>query len=257
MQPNLLRRVRRTLVERKLLGSGDSVVVAVSGGPDSVALLYLLQALADEAGLVLQAAHLNHMLRGEESDRDAELAAEHARALGLPFVAERADVRRIARQQHLSIEHAARICRYRFLYQVAAEHQSKIALGHTADDQAEEVLLRLLRGSGRKGLGGMAFSREQAVIRPLLDCRKEQILRYLEQHRIRYRLDGSNTDRQYLRNRVRLDLLPLLEKEFNPAVRRSLLQTAAILADEDRLLADLAEEAAQSIRPQGGSASPG
>ena len=159
-----------------------------------------------------------------------------------------------AREQGLSREHAARNLRYGFLTEVAAHHRAtKIAVAHTADDQAEEILLRLIRGTGRAGLTGMARLRDGLVIRPFLEIAKEEILGYLAEENIPYCLDSSNRQRIYLRNRIRLDLLPYLQEHFNPNIGNSLRETAAILQGEEELLAGMASQAyAQVVAEEGG-----
>jgi tRNA(Ile)-lysidine synthase len=167
-------------------------------------------------------------------------------AQGLGFVCEcgQVDVVAHAREQGLSREHAARNLRYEFLQEVTARHRAtKIAVAHTADDQAEEILLRLIRGTGRAGLTGMARLRDGLVIRPFLGIAKQEILEYLAAEKIAYCIDSSNLQRIYLRNRIRLDLLPYLETHFNPNIGNSLRETAAILQGEEELLAEMASQA--------------
>lgn len=231
-----------------LLSRGDRVVIAVSGGPDSVALLYVLHALAGALDLGLVVAHLDHALREEESLRDALLVQEHARLLHCPVMVETADVRGHARAKGLSLEHAARELRYAFLARVAKTHNAgAIAVAHTADDQAEEILLRLIRGTARKGLSGMALIRDGIVIRPFLGIPKARLLAYLHARQIAYALDSSNLEPVCLRNRIRLDLLPRLEERYNANVRETLRQTADVLSDEEDLLAQMTDQAAAEV----------
>jgi len=249
----LLRETKKIIVKEALLSPGSRLVVAVSGGPDSVALLYVLFALAPELELSLKIAHLDHGLRGEESLRDAESVRQHAARLLIPLVLEKVEVREHAQRTGRSVEHAARIIRYDFLYRVAKEFQAQaVAVGHTADDQAEEVLLRLLRGTGAAGLSGMNIGKGTPIIRPFLYFPKSMLLSYLRRQGISAVLDSSNLDRQYLRNRVRLDLLPYLATNFNPNISKTLIQTAAILRDEDALLSELTLQAQKTVFIQEG-----
>jgi len=245
---HLVRKVGRIVREERLLAAGDCCVVGVSGGPDSMALLHVLSELAQGLGIFLVAAHADHGLRPQEAQAEADLVRQAVADLGWPCVCRSLPVLAHAREQGLSVEHAARNLRYEFLAGVAAEHGArKIALGHTADDQAEELLLRLIRGTGLAGLSGMEMSRDGWLIRPLLSTIKQELLEYLKCKNIAFSLDSSNLQRLYLRNRVRLDLLPLLEKEFNPNIRARLLDTAEILRAEEELLSGLADAAFASV----------
>jgi tRNA(Ile)-lysidine synthase len=251
-----VRQVGRRL--RRLGVSTGAVVVAVSGGPDSVALLRALVAL--KRGDELVVAHVNHQLRGLESDADedfvrnlhARLAAEGASKLALRCF--RADTAQTARHERANLEAVARKIRYEWLGQVAAETGARwIATGHTADDQAETVLHRLLRGTGLKGLRGIAPRRSLTstaeLVRPLLGMRRAEVLAYLDDVGQSYRTDSSNRDPRFTRNRIRHELLPLLEEEFNPrivdvlarlarqaneAYRREEQQARALLAEVER-----------------------
>lgn len=239
-----IKKIEEIIRREKLLVAGDRCVVAVSGGPDSMALLHVLAQLAEPLEISLVVGHVDHGLRPEETEAEAGLVRETAHSLGLACECGRLEVGACAREHGLSIEHAARNLRYEFLEEVAARHgATKIAVAHTADDQAEEILLRLIRGTGRAGLTGMAKMRDNHVIRPFLDVAKEEILRYLAEENIPYLLDSSNQERVYLRNRIRLDLLPYLREHFNPSIGNSLRETAAILQGEEELLAGMASRA--------------
>ena len=239
-----VKKVEEIIRGEKLLAAGERWVVAVSGGPDSMALLHALAQLALGLDFSLVVAHVDHGLRPEEAEAEARLVQEAAQGLGLACECGRVDVAAYAREQGLSREHAARDLRYGFFNDVAARHRAtKIAVAHTADDQAEEILLRLIRGTGRAGLTGMARLRDGLVIRPFLEISKEKILGYLAAENISYCIDSSNHQRIYLRNRIRLDLLPYLQEHFNPNIGNSLRETAAILQGEEELLAEMATQA--------------
>ncbi len=208
----------------------ETVVVAVSGGPDSVALLHTLFRLQDELALRLHVAHLNHMLRGETSDKDAEFVGALAETLGIPFTCESRDTRAHQRERkNSSLEDAARDVRHAFLSDVADEvGASRIALGHTVDDQAETVLLQLVRGTGLSGLRGMLPVRGR-IIRPLLGVRRDDILEYLKAEGIDYRIDETNLSDDFARNRMRTDILPMLQREFNPRAAENIARTAELV----------------------------
>lgn len=239
-----IKKIEKVIRDQELLSAGECCVVAVSGGPDSMALLHAMAQLAPALDLSLVAAHVDHGLRPAEAKNEASLVQKAARALGLACECGSVAVAACAKEQGLSREHAARNLRYEFLEEVAARHRAtKIAVAHTADDQAEEILLRLIRGTGRSGMAGMAGMRNDLVIRPFLGIAKEEILLYLAEENIAYLIDSSNLQRIYLRNRVRLDLLPYLQEHFNANIGNTLRETAAILRAEEELLAAMARQA--------------
>lgn len=254
-------------LEKKILGlcldhhvfaPGDRLLIGVSGGPDSMALLHILARLAPLLGVDLAVAHVDHGLRPEATEDEERLVREAAVGLGLDCAVGHLAVTDHAKAQGQSIEEAARDLRYQFFDATAKGHgANKVVVAHTADDQAEEILLRLIRGAGVKGLSGMSLLRDGRVARPLLTTEKADLLSYLRQRNIRFAIDASNADRHYLRNRVRLDLLPFLAK-FNPNIRQALRQTATILRDEDALLDDLvATEYALLVRQEATATGPG
>ncbi len=223
----------------QLLPSEGVVIVAVSGGADSLCLLHLLHRLCGEGkrypGVRLHAAHLNHQLRGADSVRDAAVVESLAAAWGLPITTGTVDVSALARTEHRSIEDAARLARYRFLREVARQQSGQsrqqdavIAVAHHADDQVETLLLHWLRGSGLPGMVGMK-PRQQDIIRPLLPISHVQTVEYCRLHGISPIEDLSNADPAYTRNRLRHQLLPLLES-INPGFRAALLRNASVIA---------------------------
>jgi tRNA(Ile)-lysidine synthase len=238
---SLLPSARRALVERGLVRAGDTVVAAVSGGADSVALLAALEGMAPALGFRLGAAHLDHGIRGTRAARDAAFVRRLCRRLGVPLVEGHADVPALARRRKLSLEAAAREARYGFLARAARRLARGgpvcVAVAHTADDQAETVLLRLFRGAGPRGLAGMAHDtllRGVRVIRPLLDVPRAAVTVYLNARGLRWREDETNRDPAFLRNRIRRRVLPLLESQVNPQVRAALRRTAEILREDDQ-----------------------
>ena len=232
----------RQVLQEAGLQAGASVVVAASGGVDSTVLLDVLDGL----GYRLHVAHLDHALRSD-SAVDSRFVSDEAKRRGLPCSVERRDVRAYARTEGLSLEEAGRRQRYAFLDQVAGRVGAEfIALGHHADDQAETVILRLLRGSGATGLGAMAIAREGRYLRPLLRVRRAEIETYARQRGLCYREDPSNRDPRFLRNRVRGELMPLL-KSYNSNIAEVLNRTAALLKAEDDLLAELTQEALDTV----------
>jgi tRNA(Ile)-lysidine synthase len=227
----LLRTVRATIEKYRMLSGGERLVVAVSGGPDSVALLHVLHSLRSTYQLDLHVAHLEHGLRGEDALEDQRFVEGLCRGLGLGLTARSVDVAERAAASTLSIEAVARQVRYAFLNDVLKETgATKIATGHNANDQAETLLLNLLRGSGIAGLRGIRPAMEGRIIRPLVEAKRDEILAYLADRHLDFRTDASNEDSTYDRNRLRKVLIPLIETEFNPKIVDSLVRTASIFS---------------------------
>ncbi len=242
---DLLDRVEQTVRSRRLFRRGQKILVAVSGGLDSVALLHLLGALSRRFGWRLAVAHFNHRLRGRAAEADERFVRRLAARLRLPCVVGRADVRARAARSGVSVEMAGRELRHEFLARAARQRGIRtVALAHHADDQVELFLLRLLRGAGPEGLTGMKwrgpspFDAGVQLVRPLLDVRRSELEQYARQHRIRFRQDASNLRLDAMRNRIRHELLPLLRR-YQPAIERLLLRLMDLLAEETALLADL------------------
>lgn len=220
----MLSRLLSTIRERKLCRAGDRVLIGLSGGPDSTALLHALAVVAPRLKVRLRAAVVDHGLR-PESAREARAAARRARGLGVPCTIVRVDVRS-ARGPHVSWQDAARRARLAALGAIARRtHCTRVALGHTADDQAETVLFRILRGTGVRGLAGIPY-RRGVFVRPLLDVRRREVLAYLAKRRLDFVSDPSNADQRFARARLRRDVLPVLARE-NPRVVDALLALAA------------------------------
>ena len=237
MSDKVQRKFNACLEEKRFFRAGDRVGVAVSGGGDSVGLFHLLEQAAAHRGLQLSLVHLNHQLRGQDSDADESFVGELARSRDLPFFSSRADVAAEARRQHANLEATARRMRYEFFNSLVEKgHVDKIATGHTASDQAETVLLRLLRGSGTRGLAGIYPTLEGRIVRPLLGFTHEELVGFLEENHFPFRIDQSNFDRRFLRNRIRADLLPKLEQEFNPQIVTLLADLAERSRDEEDYL---------------------
>ncbi len=222
---------------QELLRPGDRVGVAVSGGADSVALLRILLELGAELGVVLSVVHFNHGIRGAEADQDEAFVAALAQAHGLEFHHASADTPRHAREHRLSLEAAGRELRYQFFRSLLKSGAvTHIATAHTLDDQAETVLLRFLRGAGTRGLAGIYPKRELGagvVVRPLLGTRRQELRAHLQQVGQMWREDLSNLDVKRARNRIRHELLPLLERDYNPALAQVLAESAEVARAEE------------------------
>ena len=236
-------KVYRFIEKYKLLEPGDDVTAALSGGADSVALLWVLRSLAPRLRITLRAAHFHHGIRGEEADRDAEFCRELCARWDVPFTLGRGDAPARAAETGESLEEAARILRYAFLEESAP---GKIATAHNADDNAETILLRLLRGTGLRGLGGIPPKREN-ILRPLLSCTREEIEALLAEQGLPHVEDSSNDENDCVRNRLRHQVLPLLREE-NPNLAATLGRSAALFREEDAFLSRLAARASDDCR---------
>jgi tRNA(Ile)-lysidine synthase len=247
-QATLEQRILRFIREQHLTSGGRKLVVAVSGGADSVCLLHVLASLQKGLGIKLHVAHLDHRLRGAESEADARFVAELAQQMGIPSTIESRDVPAHQARHHLSPEEAAREVRYNFLAEVAGSvGAQEVMVGHTVDDHVETILMHLIRGTGTRGLRGLqplnlwkSSGHQLKVIRPLLQVSREETAEYCNRHRLAPRMDTSNLSLSPLRNRIRQQLLPLL-RSYNPQAAEAILRTARIAADE---IAFLDEEVA-------------
>ena len=222
-----------------MLPKGSSVLVGVSGGPDSMALLHTLVAVSHHLSIRVGVAHLNHCLRPVDADQDAKFVMEAARKYGVPFYVKSKDILKERKNSGLSLEETARNARYRFFHEVCREKGfDKIAVGHHQEDNAELILLYLLRGSGPVGMGGILPVRDN-IVRPLIRVSRREILGFLASQNMTYRLDASNFDERFLRNRIRHQLIPLMEKNYNPRISESLNRLGNILQAEEQWMNQL------------------
>jgi len=254
-QQSLEQRVLGFIQQHQLI-SGEKLAVAVSGGPDSVCLLHILAKLQKELKVSLHVAHLNHQLRGIESEADANYVSDLAHQLAIPATIEGRDVKGYQAEHRLSLEEAAREVRYSFLTEVAKSIGTNlVAVGHTMDDHIETILLHLIRGTGTKGLRGLqpysewkSKSGSFTIIRPLLEVSRRETEDYCQSHELKPRIDVSNISLSPLRNRIRHQLLPLL-KSYNPGIAQAVLRTGRIASDDiaflDKQTAQLWDEVAQ------------
>lgn len=218
-----------------MIDSFDSILVGVSGGADSVSLLHMLKPIAKERSVSLAVAHLNHRLRGLESDKDARFVASVAENLKLPYYEKAVDVQAYRKKHKLSLEEAARQVRYSFFFDIADRYNyHKIALGHHADDNAELVLMNLIRGSGLLGVSGMSAMSRRRIIRPFIGLNKAEIIAFAQHTGLEYRTDASNDDPTFLRNRIRHQLIPTIKEDYNPNITAALNRISDIAAGEEQ-----------------------
>ena len=250
MKADFVRQMHHFIVQHKMIEDGETVLVAVSGGADSLALLYGLHALRTQLSCKLHVVHLNHCLR-PDADADAGFVQQHAAHLELPCTIQRVEVPRLAQQWKLSVETAGRKARYQFYESVCTEVSAiKVALGHHQDDTAETVLMNLIRGSGATGLKGIAPVRDTKFIRPLAGFTRQQIEAFLTSIGVVPKHDTTNTDTRYLRNRIRHELIPRLESDYNPNIKTGLSRTADVLRAESEYLDTAARKGFEICRIQ-------
>jgi tRNA(Ile)-lysidine synthase len=258
---NILKKVYMTIEGYDLVRQGETVLAAVSGGPDSVAMLSALKEINDlqQLGWKLNVAHFNHGLRGKEADLDEAFVRALAEKLQLPFHSGKANVRELKKTEHLSLEEAARKARYAWLQATAIGiGAQKIALGHSMDDQAETILHRIIRGTGLRGLKGMAPIRRLSkkhdlyAVRPFIEIERTEIEAFLKDRGLEYRTDASNLDVSLTRNRLRHKLIPTIEKEFNPRVKTALVKLGQTAGSFYLLLREIADEVYESTKMLGG-----
>jgi tRNA(Ile)-lysidine synthase len=235
MAKNLIEQVLKTVRNYRMVKPGDTVLAAVSGGPDSIFLLHALLRLKNKLGVKrIAACNLDHCLRGKESEEDSGFVKREARRLGIECYQKKVDVS-ASKAKELSTEEAARDARYAFYEEAARKADANvIATGHTIDDQAETILMRIVKGASLKGLVGIAPVRDDGVlriIRPLVELEKEELVSYLDESEIKYRIDSSNLEDKYFRNIVRREIVPFLEN-YNPRLKRSLFNLAEHLRED-------------------------
>ena len=241
---SIIRRILTLIEKHHLLPKGRPLLVGVSGGPDSVCLLHVLATLSEQLKVQLHVAHLNHSLRGTESDMDAEYVSHLASSLGVPATVDKQDVAAYQSEHRLSLEEAARELRYKFFAELTrAVGTDRVAVGHTADDSVETILMNLIRGTGAQGLQGLqplslrnsSLGSSLNVVRPLLAVGRSEVEAYCQEHQLAPRTDSSNLSSRFLRNRIRHELIPWLQS-CNPSISQGLLNTAEILAEEQNFL---------------------
>ena len=240
----ILDKIRKTVKEHDMIRPGDRIVVGLSGGPDSVCMMHALWALREELGISgLCAVHINHGLRGAESDGDQEYAAQLCESLGVEFRAFRFDVAKEAAAAGVGTEDAGRRIRYQAFEEVRREiGAQRIAVAHNMNDQAETVLMRIMRGTGIAGLAGIPYRRQDGmIIRPVLELRRDEIEAYCERAGLSPRIDSTNKESIYTRNRIRLEMLPAMAEHFNPDIESALVRLSKQAAEDNDFIQQAAE----------------
>ncbi len=254
IKSSIFRRWWAEMKRGSVFHAGERVGVGVSGGPDSVLLFDFMTQLARQQGLVVSAVHFNHRLRGHESDQDEEFVRHLARERGCEFFGAAADVAETARRRRRNLEATARELRYRYFFSLISQGKlDKVATAHNANDQAETVLLRLLRGAGTRGLAGIYPALEGKILRPFLGLTRAEIEQEVARQKLEFRQDATNRNTRFRRNKIRLELLPLLEREYSTEAVRLLSELAARARDDEAYLEEQAREKAKPWRTKEGS----
>ncbi len=252
----IISKVRDTIKKNHLLDKGDTVLLGLSGGPDSVCLLHILNQLKKELDIKIYAAHLNHKIRGVEAQKDAMYVAKLCDEMGIICFIRAIDVPKYCEEKNLSLEEGARILRYNMFFEIKEKIKAdKIAIAHNMDDQAETVLMRMMRGTGLQGLKGIEYKRSDGIIRPILDVYRQEIESYCGENQLNPRIDHTNLEDIYTRNKIRLKLIPYMEENFNPNLKESIARMANLLRDDsdyvdikaNELFLEIGEKLSQNI----------
>ncbi|MFR2301415.1 MAG: tRNA lysidine(34) synthetase TilS, partial [Clostridium paraputrificum] len=237
------KRVLEYILENELLQEKEKVVVGVSGGPDSICLLEVLYRLKSQLEIELVVAHINHMLRGEEANEDEKYVNNFCMERGIEVYSKRININEFAKEQRMSTETAGREARYEFFREVMKKTNSnKIATAHNANDQVETIFMRIMRGTGLEGLTGIPVKRDSIYIRPILFLQREEIEWYCEKNNLNPRIDKSNMERDYSRNKIRLDIIPYMKENFNSDVVKVINRMADTLKEDNELIESVIDE---------------
>lgn len=229
-------KVIKTIKKYNLINKGDKIVLGVSGGPDSISMLDILNSIKDEIGFEIYVAHINHLIREEAID-DEKYVEEYCKKNNIEFFAKRIDVLKIAYAQKIGTEEAGRKARYEFFEEIYSKVEAnKIAIAHNKNDKAETIIMHLLRGSGLSGLKGIEPIRDNKYIRPLIECERSEIEKYCDENNLNPRIDKTNFENEYTRNKIRNIVIPYIKKEFNPNIVETLDRLSEVATDESNYI---------------------
>ena len=235
-------KVIQTIQKNHLIETGDKVIIGVSGGPDSICLLHILNEIKEILGITLYVAHVNHKIR-KNANLDEQYVQEFCKKINIPFFAKQIDVQKIAKQNKIGLEEAGRKARYDFFEEVFEKTKAnKIATAHTANDNAETVIMHFIRGTGLNGLKGIEKTRQNKYIRPLIECTREEVEEYCEKNNLNPRIDETNEENIYTRNKIRNICIPYIKNEFNQNIVKTINRLAEIVTEEDEYLQNQTEK---------------
>lgn len=239
-------KVEENLISKKMIDRGDVIIVGVSGGFDSMMLLDILYRLKDKYGYSIKIAHINHGVRGKEADQDEEFVRQNAKRYGLEFYSKTVDMNGYAKKYKMTAEEAGRKLRYEFFNSIEKKNKYKIAVAHNKNDIAETILMRIIRGTGVDGLSGIDYKRDN-IIRPILNISREDIEYYCEKAKLNPRLDRTNLEPIYYRNKIRLDLIPYIEKEYSKNIVESLFRLSENIKEDIEILNNITDEELEDV----------
>ena len=240
-------KVIETIKKYKLIEAGDKIVLGVSGGPDSISMLNILNEIKDEFDFKIYVAHINHLIREEAID-DEKFVENYCKKNDISFFCKRAEVQKIAETQKIGTEEAGRNVRYEFFEEVCSKvGANKIAIAHNKNDKIETIIMHLLRGSGLSGLKGMQPIRDNKYIRPLIECERNEIEQYCEENKLEPRIDKTNFENEYTRNKIRNIVLPYIKKEFNPNIINTINRLSEVAEEENNYLNKITEDAFNNV----------
>lgn len=232
-------KVMETIKKYNLINSKDKIVLGVSGGPDSIAMLDILRQIKDEINFEMYVAHINHNIRGKEADADEEYVKKYCEKYNIKCFSKKIDVPTIAQDKKIGTEEAGREVRYNYFEEVLIETKSnKIAIAHNKNDKVETIIMHILRGSGISGLKGIEPKRDEKYIRPLIECDRTEIEKYCEDNKLNPRIDKTNFENEYTRNKIRNIVIPYIKQEFNPNIIETITRLSDVIASEDRYIED-------------------
>lgn len=235
-------KILQTIKKYNLIQSGDSIVIGVSGGPDSICLLHILNELKEELNLKIYVAHINHMIR-KEADEETEYVKSFCKNIGVECFAQKINVVKIAKEEKIGTEEAGRKIRYNFFEEVLKKTNSnKIATAHNNNDKVETIIMNILRGSGTAGLKGLDPIRENKFIKPLIEISREEIEAYCEKNKLNPRIDKSNNENIYTRNKIRNIVIPYIKNEFNPNILKTINRLSEVATEENEYLNKVTQE---------------
>ncbi len=236
-------KVLKTIAENNMINDGDRIIIALSGGPDSITLLHILHTLKNKLNITIYAAHVNHLLRGKDAYKDEELCKKYCDELGILCFVKRVDINQLAKIKNISHELAGREARYEFFDELMKKYNcNKIAIAHNLNDQAETVLMRMMRGAGIEGLVGIRPVRDNIFIRPLIEITRNEIEKYCEENKLPAAIDKTNFENIYARNKIRLELIPYMENNFNKDIIHTLNRMSNIIREDNDYLEEISDE---------------
>ena len=239
--------VLKTIKKYNLISKGDKIVIGVSGGPDSICLLHVLDSLKEELGIELYVAHVNHMIR-QVADDETKYVQNFCKKLGIECFIKKEDITKLAKEQKKGTEEVGRNVRYEFFNEILEKTNSnKIATAHNSNDRAETVILNILRGSGLSGLKGIEPNREGKYIRPLININRDDIEKYCEENNLKPKYDESNNENIYSRNKVRNEIIPYIKKEFNPNIIKTINRLSDVATEENEYLQEITKQEYEKI----------